>query len=76
MRLRPRIVVATAKASPENSRISSLKLWDEPWWGSERISNFDGNMLHQTDWSYNCIAEALADAIVEAVDGGGRQFKG
>jgi hypothetical protein len=40
------------------------------------ISNFDGNMLHQNDWSYNCIAEALADAIVEAAAGGERQIQG
>jgi hypothetical protein len=30
------------------------------------ISNFDGNNLHQNDWSYNCIALALCDAIVDA----------
>jgi hypothetical protein len=33
----------------------------------QMISNFDGNWLHQNDWSYNCIAEALCDAIVDAV---------
>jgi acyl-CoA thioesterase I len=33
----------------------------------QMISNFDGNMLHQNDWSYNCIAQALAAAIEEAV---------
>jgi acyl-CoA thioesterase I len=32
----------------------------------QTISNFDGNWLHQNDWSYNCIAEALCDGIVEA----------
>jgi hypothetical protein len=33
---------------------------------AQMISNFDGNWLHQNDWSYNCIAEALCDSIVEA----------
>jgi hypothetical protein len=33
----------------------------------QMISNFDGNWLHQNDWSYNCIAQALCDGIVEAV---------
>jgi hypothetical protein len=32
----------------------------------QMISNFDGNWLRQNDWSYNCIAEALCDGIVEA----------
>jgi acyl-CoA thioesterase-1 len=32
----------------------------------QMINNFDGNWLHQNDWSYNCIAEALCDAMVEA----------
>jgi hypothetical protein len=31
------------------------------------ISNFDGNNLHQNDWSYNCVAEALAKAISNAM---------
>jgi lysophospholipase L1-like esterase len=35
----------------------------------QMISNFDGNWLHQNDWSYNCIAQALCDGIVEAVKG-------
>ena len=34
----------------------------------QMISNFDGNRLHQNDWSYNCIAEALDDAIADAMD--------
>jgi hypothetical protein len=25
----------------------------------QTISNFDGNWLHQNDWSYNCIAPAF-----------------
>jgi hypothetical protein len=33
------------------------------------ISNFDGNELHQNDWSYNCIAEALSVAITGAATG-------
>jgi hypothetical protein len=33
----------------------------------QMISNFDGHWLHQNDWSYNCIALALSDAIVSAV---------
>jgi hypothetical protein len=32
----------------------------------QMISNFDGNQLHQNDWSYNCVAHALADAALEA----------
>lgn len=32
---------------------------------SQMISNFDGNWLHQNDWSYSCVAQALCDAIVE-----------
>lgn len=31
------------------------------------ISNKDGNWLHQTDWSYNCIAQALCSGLAEAV---------
>jgi hypothetical protein len=31
------------------------------------ISNADGNWLHQNDWSYNCIAQALCSGIVDAV---------
>ena len=34
----------------------------------QMISNFDGNCLHQNDWSYNCIAEALSDAIADGMD--------
>jgi hypothetical protein len=30
------------------------------------ISNFDGNWPHQTDWSYNCIAQALFDGLMKA----------
>lgn len=30
------------------------------------ISNFDGNWLHQTDWSYNCIAQTLFDGLMKA----------
>jgi acyl-CoA thioesterase I len=33
----------------------------------QMISNFDGNWLHQNDWSYNCIAGALCASIAEAV---------
>jgi len=33
----------------------------------QMISNFDGNWLHQNDWSYNCIAQALCDGLAEAV---------
>jgi lysophospholipase L1-like esterase len=32
----------------------------------DMISNFDGNWLHQNDWSYNCIAQALCDGLAEA----------
>jgi acyl-CoA thioesterase-1 len=34
------------------------------------ISNFDANWLHQNDWSYNCIAQALCDGLAEAADPG------
>jgi acyl-CoA thioesterase I len=30
----------------------------------QMISNFDGNWLHQNDWSYNCIAQALCEALI------------
>lgn len=33
----------------------------------QMISNFDGNWLHQNDWSYNCVAQALCDGIAEAL---------
>lgn len=33
----------------------------------QMIGNFDGNWLHQNDWSYNCIAQALCDGLAEAV---------
>jgi lysophospholipase L1-like esterase len=33
----------------------------------QMISNFDGNWLHQNDWSYNCIAEALCAGIIQAL---------
>jgi acyl-CoA thioesterase-1 len=32
----------------------------------QMISNFDGNELHQNDWSYGCLARALSEAITEA----------
>jgi acyl-CoA thioesterase I len=32
----------------------------------QMISNFDGNWLHQNDWSYNCTAAALCDGLSEA----------
>ncbi len=32
----------------------------------QMISNLDANQLHQNDWSYNCVAQALADAIADA----------
>jgi hypothetical protein len=32
----------------------------------QMIGNFDGNWLHQNDWSYNCIAQALCDGLAEA----------
>jgi hypothetical protein len=35
----------------------------------QMISNFDNNELHQNDWSYNCVAEALASAISSAIAG-------
>ena len=33
----------------------------------QMISNFDGNWLHQNDWSYNCIAQTLCEGLVEAI---------
>lgn len=32
----------------------------------QMISNFDGNWLHQNDWSYNCMAQTLCAGLVEA----------
>jgi acyl-CoA thioesterase I len=33
----------------------------------QMISNKDGNWLHQNDWSYDCLAQALCDGICDAV---------
>jgi acyl-CoA thioesterase I len=33
----------------------------------QMISNFDGNQLHQNDWSYACVAKALAEAITYSI---------
>jgi len=53
-------------------RFAIMKYWNTtrgiPF--DQMISNADGNMLHQNDWSYNCIASALADAIAGAATGG------
>jgi lysophospholipase L1-like esterase len=32
----------------------------------QMISDFDGNWLHQNDWSYNCIAQALFAGLIGA----------
>jgi lysophospholipase L1-like esterase len=32
----------------------------------QMISNFDGNWLHQNDWSYNCVAQVLFEGLAEA----------
>jgi acyl-CoA thioesterase I len=52
-------------------RFAIMKYWNTtrgiPF--DQMISNADGNMLHQNDWSYNCIASALADAIAGAATG-------
>jgi acyl-CoA thioesterase I len=49
-------------------RFEIMRCWDVgrgiPF--DQMISNFDGNWLHQNDWSYNCIAEALCDSLLEA----------
>ncbi|WP_342724168.1 SGNH/GDSL hydrolase family protein [Bradyrhizobium sp. B097] len=33
----------------------------------QMISNFDGFWLHQNDWSYNCVAQALCEGIISGV---------
>jgi acyl-CoA thioesterase I len=51
-------------------RFQIMKFWHEqcnvPF--EYMINNFDGNWLHQNDWSYNCIAQALCNGIVDAVN--------
>jgi hypothetical protein len=60
---------ATTSGVSVFNRYEIMKYWNTvsqvPF--EQMISNFDGNWLHQNDWSYNCIAEALADAIAEAI---------
>jgi hypothetical protein len=50
-------------------RFQIMKFWHQrcgvPF--EHMISNSDGNWLHQNDWSYNCIAQALCKGIVGAV---------
>jgi lysophospholipase L1-like esterase len=41
----------------------------------QMISNFDGNWLHQNDWSYNCIAQFRTEQLWPLGDAGmGRAF--
>jgi hypothetical protein len=49
-------------------RFALMKRWhvDDKLPFDQMISNFDGNWLHQNAWSYNCVAEALAGAIVDS----------
>jgi hypothetical protein len=67
-----KLIAAAAKESQVSvfNRYEIMKYWNKaasiPF--DQMICNFDGNMLHQNDWSYNCIAEALADSIVEALN--------
>ena len=50
-------------------RFALMRYWnvDEKIPFDQMISNFDGNQLHQNDWSYNCLAEALSLAISRAI---------
>lgn len=32
----------------------------------DQMISIDGNWLHQNDWSYNCIAQALCDGLIGA----------
>ena len=61
--------IATDSGVPLFRRFEIMRYWHVtggvPF--DQMISNFDGNWLHQNDWSYNCIAQALCDGIVEAV---------
>jgi lysophospholipase L1-like esterase len=63
--------IATDSGVPLFRRFEIMRYWHVtggvPF--DQMISNFDGNWLHQNDWSYNCIAQALCDGIVEAVKG-------
>jgi acyl-CoA thioesterase I len=61
--------IASAAGIPLFRRFEIMRYWHVTGGvGFEQmISNFDGNWLHQNDWSYNCIAQALCDGIVEAV---------
>jgi hypothetical protein len=63
------IADATAKANVNVfRRFALMRHWniDKQIPFERMISNFDGNELHQNDWSYNCVAEALAVAITGA----------
>ena len=52
----------------KNPMAAALRHWniDDGIPFEQMISNRDGNQLHQNDWSYDCIAQALANAIVDA----------
>jgi lysophospholipase L1-like esterase len=64
------IIAAIAKDSETAlfRRFEIMRYWhvDRGIQFDQMISNFDGNWLHQNDWSYNCIAAALCDGLLEA----------
>lgn len=69
------IAEAAAKANANVfRRFALMRHWhlDDQIPFDRMISNFDGNELHQNDWSYNCIAEALTVAITGAATGPSR----
>jgi len=61
--------IASDSAIPLFRRFEIMRYWRMTGGVTfdQMISNFDGNWLHQNDWSYNCIAQALCDGIVRAV---------
>jgi acyl-CoA thioesterase I len=61
--------IASDSAIPLFRRFEIMRYWRVTGGVTfdQMISNFDGNWLHQNDWSYNCIAHALCGGIVEAV---------
>ena len=64
-------LIATAAERAEVNvlhRFALMRYWnvDQNVPFEQMISNFDRNELHQNNWSSDCIARALADAIVEA----------
>jgi hypothetical protein len=73
------IADAAAKANVNLfRRFALMRHWnlDDQIPFDQMIGNFDGNELHQNNWSYNCVAEALTVAIAGAATGQTRSAAG